>query len=404
MLQFSVIMKKNNPKKKLSQIIIIVIGIILIVSFLIKSYRGNQVVLAPTDKSQENSVLVGNLYRNTKYNFRIKFPNGWEITDGDGPNIVQKAMKNNRSINIGIRDFSSGVDSDLSINDIYSTKEIEDEIISSYGKDTNVLESGETYLDNKPVLWVKYSTSYSALNLTVEVTNTQYYLLHNKVLYVITAGTSTDDFNNAEEELKQSVLTFVIEDYPNQNSEINEENNTTWSEYYLDQDKYKVSLPTKPNENNKSITVRNILMPYVEYYSSEDNTYYYVSYVDVEALYKKELQVIKDSDEYKNNTFTQQLIADRRGVEYPTLLDFYDELFQNNVGFREIEKIKNHFNDFYTIDYLWKDTNSDKFIKGKIILVNGKDIYLLSTENESNNFPNSESFVYSWKSFGDLSN
>jgi hypothetical protein len=400
---------RKNPKnmnsfikKILSKKTIVIAFIILFISLIIKNYRSNEVSLIPTNKNQENSIVIGNLYRNTKYNFRIKFPEGWDITDGDGPNVVQKAYKDNRSINIIIKEFSSGVDSKLLINDIYSLEDIKDEVISSYGSDARVLDAGETFLDNKPVLWVKYAMTYSALDVKVEGTFTQYYLLHNKILYLITAGSTSDDFNKAEAEFTKTISTFVIEDYQNTPDD-QKESIGSWNEYYLDQDKYKISLPSDPKENTKSISVLNILMPYVEYHSSTDGVDYYSSFIDGEALFKKELQIVKESDEYKNNSFTQKLITDRKGVEYPTLLDAYDELFKNRVGVREIEKIKNHFNDYYTIDYLWKNSNESHFIKGKIIIVDGKDIYFLSAESDSDTFQEFEKFVYSWKPFGELS-
>ncbi len=40
-----------------------------------------------------NQELNDNVYRNKKYHFRIKFPVGWEIKDGDGEHIVKKSSK-----------------------------------------------------------------------------------------------------------------------------------------------------------------------------------------------------------------------------------------------------------------------------------------------------------------------
>jgi len=492
----------------------------------INIYQKNEPSLALTDRNQENSIVIDNLYRNTKYNFRIKFPEGWNITDGDGPNVVQKAFKDNSSINILIKEFSSGVDSKLLINDIYSLEDIKDEATSTYGSDVKVLGSGETFLDNKPVLWVKYTTTYSALDVKVEGTFTQYYLLYNKILYIITAGSTSDDFNQVESEFTKSILTFVIEDYQNENTVSNvsdenqngfqtiktftkkscgqqaegeeiytdwfkidnnmwkikisservsderlsntrvwyttsddtimdeisqkkestyfeigdgrpinedefrnveqevvgpgkyrlrilcwnsnysieiQENSFQWNEYYLNQDKFKVSLPAKPSESNKSIDVLGIEIPYVEYHSFGNGVDYYASYIDIEELYKKKFQIYKQSDEYENNKFIQQLTTETKGLDWPVLFDVYDVLFKNKSSIREIEKIKNHFYDHGDIDYLWKITGEDRFIKGKLIVVDGKDMYFLSAESDQNSFQEFERFVYSWKPFGELS-
>lgn len=513
--------------KKLMSKKVIVIGIILLfIGFFINIYQKNEPSLALTDKNQENSIVIDNLYRNTKYNFRIKFPEGWNITDGDGPNVVQKAFKDNSSINILIKEFSSGVDPKLLINDIYSLEDIKEEATSTYGSDVKVLDSGETFLDNKPVLWVKYTATYSALDVKVEGTFTQYYLLYNKILYIITAGSTSDDFNKVESEFTKSILTFVIEDYQNENTVSNvsdenqngfktiktftkkscgqqaegdeiytdwfkidndmwkikisservsdeklsntrvwyttsddtimdeisqkkestyfeigdgrpinenefrnveqevvgpgkyrlrilcwnsnysieiQENSFQWNEYYLNQDKFKVSFPVKPSENNKSINVLGIEMPYVEYHSFGNGVDYYASYIDIEELYKKKFQIYKQSDEYENNKFIQQLTTETEGLDWPVLFDVYDVLFKNKSSIREIEKIKNHFYDHGDIDYLWKITGEDRFIKGKLIIVDGKDMYFLSAESDRDIFQEFEKFVYSWKPFGALS-
>ncbi len=56
------------------------------------------------DKSDEHVEIIDNLYRNKKYKFRIKFPEGWRIQKGDGPNILVKASgENGCSINLYVK-------------------------------------------------------------------------------------------------------------------------------------------------------------------------------------------------------------------------------------------------------------------------------------------------------------
>lgn len=526
----------NTFTKKIMLKKLIFIGIVLLfIGLFIKIYQANKPNLALTDKSQVNSVVIGNLYRNTKYNFRIKFPEGWNISDGDGPNVVQKASKDNRSINILIKEFSSGVDSDWTINDVYNLEDLKDELIS-VGSDGVILDSGESYLDNKPALWVKYSTTYSTLDLTVEMILTQYYLLYNKILYAISIGSTTDDFNSAEAELMKSVSTFAIEDYQNENtvnngSDLNQNRFQTiktfakkscglqmggeeiytdwfkidgdvwkikissekafntglnegisntrvwytnssdpimdeilqkkptsyvevgsgivmneeglkyveqealgpgkyrlrilcwntnysievqdggnqWTEYYLNKDKFKISLPSEPSESNVSINVLNIRMPYIEYLSSTGYVDYYASYINAEKLYEKELQISEETKKYESIDFEKYAIEENTTDYYSTLSDVYDVLFKNRTGVRKIEKIKNHFDGYYVIDYLWKSINENRFIKGKIIIVNGKDLYILSAESENSDFSKDNylddyiNFINSWKPFGESS-
>jgi len=59
--------------KKIMSKKIIIIGIILLsIGLFINIYQKNEPSLALTDRNQENSIVIDNLYRNTKYNLRIK--------------------------------------------------------------------------------------------------------------------------------------------------------------------------------------------------------------------------------------------------------------------------------------------------------------------------------------------
>ncbi len=41
-----------------------------------------------TSHNEANEVIIGNLYRNKKYKFRIRLVLGWELTKGDGLRII----------------------------------------------------------------------------------------------------------------------------------------------------------------------------------------------------------------------------------------------------------------------------------------------------------------------------
>ncbi|MEK7622107.1 MAG: hypothetical protein AAB415_02920 [Patescibacteria group bacterium] len=170
-----------------------------------------------TEKSVETSEISGNLYRNTKYHFRIKFPDGWEIKVGDGPNIVQKAVQGNSTISIGIKEIPAEYgDESATIKDILSLVEFRDGILEGVQEkfpDAKLLDYGETKLDNETTYYIKHSAPYSALDINIEGINIQYQLLRKNILYFITAGTLSNEFGAKEPELKKSIATFVIEDY-----------------------------------------------------------------------------------------------------------------------------------------------------------------------------------------------
>ena len=105
----------NNNKNKSSKKKWIWVGIILIVLVVIIALASNSpseneqdISLLKTDKSSDYSEQVGNLYRNTKYHFRIKFPEGWKVGVGDGIHIVQKASFENSTISIIVQQLDLG--------------------------------------------------------------------------------------------------------------------------------------------------------------------------------------------------------------------------------------------------------------------------------------------------------
>lgn len=218
----------KNRKKATNYSIIVWITLILLIivffSFLTSpteektDYNGQDISLEKTDKSSDYSEQVGNLYRNTRYKFRIKFPEGWDIKSGDGPNIIQKAVKENNSISIGVREIPAEYsDETATIKDVMSLAEFKDSFLSKeFQKNfpgSELLDYGETKLDNKTTYWVKYSTPYSVLDVNVEGIILQYQLLHKNIFYFITAGTLPVEFNIMESEFKKSISTFAIEDY-----------------------------------------------------------------------------------------------------------------------------------------------------------------------------------------------
>lgn len=210
--------KNKGSKKKWIWIGIGIFVLIIIISIFSSSNVPNEnISLLKTDKGTETSEVSGNLYRNTKYNFRIKFPENWDIKVGDGPNIVQKAVQGNNTISVGVKEIPAEYgDKSATIKDIMTLAEYKDSILEGVKEKfpgAKLLDYGETKLDNISTYWVKYSAPYSVLDISVEGTNLQYQLLHENILYFITAGTLSDEFSSSEVEFKKSIATFVTENY-----------------------------------------------------------------------------------------------------------------------------------------------------------------------------------------------
>ncbi len=211
-------MNNDNSKKKWPWIVTgVVVLLIIIGAFSSSDVSDKDIDLVTTDKSSDYSEQSGNLYRNTKYNFRIKFPEGWEIKPGDGPNILQKAVSGNHTLSIGVREIPAEFgDKTATIKDVMTLAEFKDVLLQGVQEKfpgAKLLDYGESKLDNEPTYWIKYTAPYTALDITVQGTHIQYQLLNENIFYFISAGSASDEFSTAEPDFMKSIATFVTENY-----------------------------------------------------------------------------------------------------------------------------------------------------------------------------------------------
>lgn len=211
-------------RSRLKNSIIIVFGISFVLMVFI-SYFGNnynnsqlpepEIAELKTDKSDSNNEVVGNLYRNTKYGFRIKFPQGWKIGNGDGKHIVQKATSGNGTILVMVFQMDlAGNEGLSSIKDVGTVKEYVDMAMESPKQtfsDVKVINYGETKIDNRPAYWVEYSMTYETLGNKVKMTSITYSMAKGDTMYSIQSGTSSDDFEKIKPTFTNSISTFVFE-------------------------------------------------------------------------------------------------------------------------------------------------------------------------------------------------
>jgi|GEM_PF-2303249 len=176
------------------------------------------ITLPNTDKNSDNYEQIGNLYRNNKYGFRIKFPEGWEQQDGDGPHVLRKASKDGHSINILVqelpKEYASLIDENMNVKDLYSLEEFKDtayEGITEKFKEAKMIDYGELNIDNIPAYWISYQVPYSTMGVSFEGIMINYQIFHKNYFYTITIGSPKDEFPSVESTLKQSVSTFVFE-------------------------------------------------------------------------------------------------------------------------------------------------------------------------------------------------
>jgi hypothetical protein len=80
--------QRSNALFSLFSIIIFLFAVICIGAFIF--YGIENAMNSTADKDESHIEIIDNLYRNTKYEFRIKFPKDWKIQNGDGPNILTR--------------------------------------------------------------------------------------------------------------------------------------------------------------------------------------------------------------------------------------------------------------------------------------------------------------------------
>jgi len=206
--------------KKQYILLFIVISVIFIILGLLldsKKTMNDSPGLLSVDKSSEYSEITENMYRNTKYHFRIKFPDGWAIEDGDGIHVIKKADSEDGTISLIIQQFDLGKNEGFSsIRDAGSVKEFIDtgmEEIKLKFSDAKMIDYGETKIDNEPAYWIEYSATYKVLDYEIEMTNITYFLAKNDIMYSISSGTETSKYSEIKPIFNQSVSTFVLETY-----------------------------------------------------------------------------------------------------------------------------------------------------------------------------------------------
>jgi len=202
---------KISPTKKISSIFNILILLAAIASIVgfIYFYIENK-ISTPADKNPINEEIVGNLYRNTKYQFRIKFPESWEIKKGDGPNILVKASSGEgSSINIYVKDLGIELGD---IDDLISLDEWASSISEKFPS-AKIISKKEIYIDNRKAYFVQYSVNYKALDQEMDGIFYNVSLVNKNYNYAITAGSEETRFESMKQTLDLSVRTFVIEEY-----------------------------------------------------------------------------------------------------------------------------------------------------------------------------------------------
>lgn len=237
--------KLKNKKVVWIVILLVVVGAVIFFSILNNQQKSTDENLTLTKTGKEE--IIGNLYRNNQYSFRIKFPEGWEIKDGDGPHIIKKATKEGSTVLVYVRDFFGGEEGQLLLDEMkqeykketginisdseakqamaeltaddFSNKEFKEmissasEAILSKYEEAKILNEEIRYIDNKKAFYVKSEVSYKALDLEVQAIMVNYITLYNGNIYMVGGASSKENFSSVERQITSSIASFVFEDF-----------------------------------------------------------------------------------------------------------------------------------------------------------------------------------------------
>lgn len=198
-------------------------------------------VSQPSNTEQENGQPI--LYRNDDYKFRINFPAGWEIKDGDGAHVVKKAVKDGCTILVLVKDsqeekntlsdqeknaLDSVEFSDLSneeANQLLDEMIKENEIAFPGGR---IIEKEIRYIDNRKAGYYKVATPYKVANVEAKVVAINYFTIHKGKFYQIIGSYPIEPVNeqNKEPVINTSLMTFVFEDWSDQGQALNTANDS----------------------------------------------------------------------------------------------------------------------------------------------------------------------------------
>lgn len=198
-------------------------------------------VSQPSDTEQKNEQPI--LYRNDDYKFRINFPAGWEIKDGDGAHVVKKAVKDGCTVLVLIKDsqeekntLSDQEKSALNSAEFsdFSDKEANqflDEMIKENEvafPGSRIIEKEIRYIDNRKAGYYKVSTPYKVANVEAKVIAINYLTIHKGKFYQIIGSYPIKPVNeqNKEPIINASLMTFVFEDWGDQDQAVNATNDS----------------------------------------------------------------------------------------------------------------------------------------------------------------------------------
>lgn len=144
-------------------------------------------------------------------NMKIKVPIGWEVKDGDRPNIVKKFVKGDNVYLIQIRDnitfFTRNKSREAIQKDNFISDLVQKE--SSFFKNLEIIEQSIVTIDTYPAIQYKVKGEFEQMGYNANLILKSWIIFYEDK-YIILQSMSTNDLSFYENEELYSLLTNSI--------------------------------------------------------------------------------------------------------------------------------------------------------------------------------------------------
>lgn len=128
-------------------------------------------------------------------NLKVKVPKGWEILEGDRPNVVVKFLNSNDMFLVMVRDTETFI-SKKSAKELFEDEEFVTELKGAYNsqfKEWTLLDKKTVTIDNYPALELTVSGSGERLGVNFEmIMKTWYFFYEDKFIYLQGSGVKSN--------------------------------------------------------------------------------------------------------------------------------------------------------------------------------------------------------------------
>lgn len=174
-------------------------------------YKGNSLVKKVSVKSNEFStynfelgeyISIKDHVKSKDVNLKLKVPQGWEVQEGDGPNIVKKFTKDGNAYSILIKDgmtFISRSESKELLSDESFVNEFVEESIS-FMKNSEVIDKSVVTIGNYPSVTFEVRGEMENLGYTIPMIMRCWVVFYeDKIVFLQSTGNNNPEFRALEQ-------------------------------------------------------------------------------------------------------------------------------------------------------------------------------------------------------------